>query len=402
MERPFACDKCGKKFSRSDNLTQHLRTHSKDGGVGELGFKDGGDYEGSGEGSAGDESDGMGLGEIDLEQDEGVVAGRMPVGVFGEAGEVHNSPAPFTTNLPTYGSLDTWTAPSSQTQPAEYIAPHSQSLPLPIADSRASFGSIHGADGSPLQYGSPQQSTGSLLPTHEPHAIQNHAQQLLSRSSRPRPTQAVTSDGYPMPYHRGASLQPPAMPSYRNRTDFASYGNDPLASSASNFIPPYNHVSSLQNSIGPIRRHRSATPTIRPGTLPHYGSPGASSLFALRSVDRQNSHGYHPYLHGSSRSRDFSTTSSIGGVDVHDDAGHGVQVAGAGYGGPLEATTLADGGAVNMPVGSGGSVDYYQAVDNVHVVDNGGLYGIDGQILTSADVSPNGFLGTPDPQQIGA
>ncbi|KAJ7688622.1 hypothetical protein B0H17DRAFT_839972, partial [Mycena rosella] len=27
MERPFACPRCNKRFSRSDNLNQHVRRH---------------------------------------------------------------------------------------------------------------------------------------------------------------------------------------------------------------------------------------------------------------------------------------------------------------------------------------------------------------------------------------
>ena len=49
MEKPYECERCGKKFSRSDNLTQHQRTHGRDGGKGES--------EGSGESEGGEESD---------------------------------------------------------------------------------------------------------------------------------------------------------------------------------------------------------------------------------------------------------------------------------------------------------------------------------------------------------
>ncbi|KAG8919170.1 homeodomain transcription factor ste12 [Tulasnella sp. 408] len=381
MERPFACDKCGKKFSRSDNLTQHLRIHSKDGT--EIGVKD--DFEGSGgenELSGGDESDGMGLGEIDLEQDElmpGAMGGRrVSMPVFDGTGQVHNSPTPFANTLPaasSYGSVDTWAGPTSQT--GDYMPPHSQSLPVGIpshADSRASFGSVHGVEGSPLQYGSPQQVPGTLLPTHEQHAIQNHAQQLLSRSNRPRPMHTVTSDGYSVPYARGASLQPPAM-------------------SSSALLPAYTQSSSFQAGVGPIRRYRSATPTIRPGSLPQYGSPNGS-LFAQRAVERHPSqHGYHPYhLHRPSRSREFSTSS------LQDEASQVTQVAAGSYGGVLDSASLADASAVNAPVG--GTADFYSvpSVDSVGVVDNASLYALDGPGLAAAEGSPSGFL---DAQQIG-
>lgn len=291
------------------------------------------------------------------------------------------------------------------------MPPHSQSLPVGIpshGDSRASFGSVHGVEGSPLQYGSPQQVPASLLATHEQHTLQNHAQQLLSRSNRPRPMHTVTSDGYSVPYNRGASLQPPTMPSYRNRADFASFGD--LSSSGQSakaayenlgLLPGYAQSTSFQAGVGPIRRHRSATPTIRPGSLPQYGSPNGS-LFALRAVERQAPHGYHPYLHRPSRSRDFSTTSSLGmdATEIQDDAGQAVHAAAGGYGGVLDSSSLAD-GSVNAQVG--GTADFYSvpSVDSVGVVDNASLYALDGSGLGAAEGSPSGFLGTPDAQQIG-
>ncbi|TFK26981.1 STE-domain-containing protein [Coprinopsis marcescibilis] len=56
MERPFACNKCNKKFSRSDNLNQHLRTHERTtgGAVPSSPNPDGSAGEGSGGGGAGE------------------------------------------------------------------------------------------------------------------------------------------------------------------------------------------------------------------------------------------------------------------------------------------------------------------------------------------------------------
>lgn len=171
---------------------------------------------------------------------------------------------------------------------------------------------------------------------------------------------------------------------------------------SSTLLPAYAQSSSFQAGVGPIRRHRSATPTIRPGSLPQYGSPNGS-LFALRAVERQTSHGYHPYLHRPSRSRDFSTTSSFGmdATEIQDDGSQGVQVAAGGYGGVLDSTSLADASAVNHQVGN--TADFYSvpSVDSVGVVDNASLYALDGPGLVAAEGSPSGFLGTPDAQQIG-
>ena len=39
MERPFECNRCQKRFSRSDNLAQHVRTHARADEGGELGLE---------------------------------------------------------------------------------------------------------------------------------------------------------------------------------------------------------------------------------------------------------------------------------------------------------------------------------------------------------------------------
>jgi hypothetical protein len=38
MEKPFACERCRKRFSRSDNLGQHLKVHKREGAGGALGM----------------------------------------------------------------------------------------------------------------------------------------------------------------------------------------------------------------------------------------------------------------------------------------------------------------------------------------------------------------------------
>jgi len=61
-------------------------------------------------------------------------------------------------------------------------------------------------------------------------------------------------------------------------------------------------------SVGPIRRHRSATPTARPGSLPLnlVGSPSNAGLFG------KPGNNFHPYLSGSARIRRESQTSALG------------------------------------------------------------------------------------------
>ena len=118
--------------------------------------------------------------------------------------------------------------------------------------------------------------------------------------------------------------------------DLGHMYNEGLASSAPSHklgyenlagAPPMFASSSFQG-VGPIRRHRSATPTIRQQQqMQQFGSPGSSipsssssSLFALRSTSisvanngAERSHGYHPYA---SRSRDFFSTQTRYGAHL--------------------------------------------------------------------------------------
>ncbi|KAJ6542894.1 hypothetical protein B0H19DRAFT_1380954 [Mycena capillaripes] len=76
MERPFACPRCNKRFSRSDNLNQHVRTH-----VRAEGLAGGGEWAGGGA-SGGEEEESGGEGEeVDELAGDDDVSGPGGIGV---------------------------------------------------------------------------------------------------------------------------------------------------------------------------------------------------------------------------------------------------------------------------------------------------------------------------------
>lgn len=184
---------------------------------------------------------------------------------------------------------------------------------------------LSNADGTPSTFDSQFQHVADLPPVHPQHQVSPslHAHNLLHRAnsgrSRPRPKHSLTLDG--TNYHsaggrltRSGSLQPIALSSTRQRfhsihantfdtfdqqqdsagffsapSHKAAFGEaamgNPYATAPDGIqgIPITGSSVGSRGGIGPIRRHRSATPTVRPGSLPLHlsGSPG-----------------YHPYFSG--------------------------------------------------------------------------------------------------------
>ncbi|KAG8963926.1 homeodomain transcription factor ste12 [Tulasnella sp. 419] len=371
MEKPYACEKCGKRFSRSDNLTQHARTHGKDGDDGAVVVTDleNDDVPDDVEGDS--PPNDMGLGELEIEEG---ISGSQHL-------HHHHSPAP-----PNYGgyalSSDQWDNGSQPPIPQHrYSAPN---LPIavipshnasPYVDPQVLGGSPsplvtnHLTGGSPPQFvsASPMMPSGlGLAPApsiESPHPTHD----LSSRASYPNSStidmsfQSAVSGGFG--YNRGMSLQPSTFPRGRVpssldqqfRPELGDNSVQPAFSSApshkasfdsaagASMYPAY-YNSNGTSSLGPIRRYRSATPTLVPrgiaGTLPPHqfngvtGSPVAgSSLFAARrtsssavgnnagndgvfvspSGSMRSTHGFHPYATSglsTSRSREFAPPQS--------------------------------------------------------------------------------------------
>ncbi|KAG8872202.1 homeodomain transcription factor ste12 [Tulasnella sp. 331] len=319
------------KNSKSPNaqMTKRVRNRSMEDDEDEYGPESGRDMEGE------EESDGMlGLGEIDFEDgphhpmntrktptpsytkqphsvyddDMGV---PMGVEVFGHDG----GDEPLTDGFKTTfmgGSLgDSWPNDNklSNAMNGELSAPGLSNVgggTPPTIDPK-----IQHLIDTPIVYSSHQVSP-SL-----------HAHNLLHRSNsgRPRPRHSLTLDG--TNYHstaghltRSGSLQPIGLSSARQRFNslhgnafdafdqqqqqgsvgFFSAPSHKAAFGEAAIANPYATVpdgtkgmaipgSSVgsHGGVGPIRRHRSATPTVRPGSLP---------------LNLSGSPGYHPYFGG--------------------------------------------------------------------------------------------------------
>jgi transcription factor STE12 len=241
LERPYQCPRCKKRFSRSDNLSQHLRTHTRADGAG-------GEEEADVESSEVDELEGDEAGI------EGYInaLGQMPdvqmceVEIQGQVQEVQ-------------GDEDGLVIPAS-------------SLPHPAPTSTAV------GDAQELYY-HPEANTGVLVDasqeqgafvTNSPNggqwAARSHPSPAFSTISMPSPS---LSSSYGSSYNVGDYISLSA-PSHKQTFDRAAM---------------YPTPAELNNGPGPIRRHRSATPSVS-----RYSENARRPYTAS-----ENSRSFHPY-----------------------------------------------------------------------------------------------------------
>ncbi|TFK37282.1 hypothetical protein BDQ12DRAFT_667209 [Crucibulum laeve] len=333
MERPFSCPKCKKKFSRSDNLNQHLRTHERSGpGSGTDEFENGEDADasGSGEGSTGQ---GSGSDEDNVAYASGSVAGIGGVDIFGNpSGEMEMLNAYSMLGANAYnavGGLDV------------------NMCEVDVGDVREVSGDEEGlimrtGAGAAMGYG--QQPEGfygtSSVPTTGSGMLFSGNQSDFTDSqwaSRPPAGSAFGANATPpvgnLPHIRNNAnrasfhaMRPTPPPS--SGSSASSYGDDYVTSISapshkqafdhSSLYPPSMLGDSLPGGAGPMRRHRSMTPSIarngepvrRPLTANsgEFAGVAGGSPGSVSSVS-SSSRGYHPYAYGST-SRAGSTHSS--------------------------------------------------------------------------------------------
>ncbi|EKM52829.1 uncharacterized protein PHACADRAFT_31267 [Phanerochaete carnosa HHB-10118-sp] len=242
LERPYQCQRCKKRFSRSDNLNQHLRTHTRGDGA------ERGEGEGEGEGEADIESE-----DVDELDDEAGIEGyinalgTMPdvqmceVEIQGQVHEVHGDedglvvPAPGLT-------------PSGSTSTSVDEAQELYYSDAGLVDSEQ----------SPFVTGSPGGSQWAAI-----------------RSSHPSPAFSTVS----MP-------SPSLSSSYGSSYSVTDY----ISMSAPSHKQSFDHAALYPtgaelNGPGPIRRHRSATPSVS-----RY-SEGARRPYTASESSRS----FHPY-----------------------------------------------------------------------------------------------------------
>ncbi|KAG6830924.1 hypothetical protein H0H92_013852 [Tricholoma furcatifolium] len=341
MERPYACPQCNKKFSRSDNLNQHLRTHGRghSGPVGGamatlglglgLGLEGWGDASGDeAEGSTnGDSPDGRGAsvgregdsGSVDVDFDDAGAGLTMFGGgahldfhsglLGGSAGFGYDSIDPQTCEVEIPGEL-------------HELSGDEDGLLTNMGHGHAFGQDVYYPGSAASQY---PLSSGDFDPNW---------------SLRPQPSPAFSASSPPLSalQLRNANRNSMSSSGYRTHSTNSSvsgssvsgssvYGDDYATSLSApshkqafdhaGLYPPMLDSTSASSGAGPIRRHRSMTPSMirngepirRPPTAgsDYQGdSPGSSTGLGLGGGGR----GYHPYAPYGSSSRSASTHSS--------------------------------------------------------------------------------------------
>ncbi|KAJ7157989.1 hypothetical protein C8R43DRAFT_1064796 [Mycena crocata] len=351
MERPFACPRCNKRFSRSDNLNQHVRTHVRAEGLagGEWagGAASGGEEEESGgEGEevdelAGDEDvggpggigvnlgmyggpSGVGLGMGMGGGMGGVGAGTTRLGVDmypgapldvqmcevevpGDVREVHGDEE---------GLMMRTGGPPPATGEAFYPGPQSGSGPYRSNHSSTEF---LNAGGDPQwaairssQSGSPAYSTMSVPSPPPP----------VTRASLSGPSQGISASGQ-FPRHTSSSSIGSAYDDYVTSISAPSHKQ---AFDHASLYPPGMLLES-STGAGPIRRHRSMTPSlVRNGEPIRRPLTSNSGEFPGVVGASPSSRGYHPYAaYSASGSRAGSTHSSPSYNNIPLAADYGVR-----------------------------------------------------------------------------
>ncbi|KAF8179027.1 hypothetical protein K438DRAFT_1680664 [Mycena galopus ATCC 62051] len=342
MERPFACPRCSKRFSRSDNLNQHVRTHQRAEGLagGEWGGTSTGAASG-GEGEGDDLSSGEGEEVDELAGDDDAVVGAGGIGVtlgmyggpsgvglgMGMGGGMGGVGA-GTTGLGYAGTqLDVQMCEVEVPGDVQEVLGDEEGLMMRSAPPQpppSSSGEAFYPGGQPQRNGPYGSSNHSNHSSNE--YLNDQPQWAAIRTGSPAfSTMSVPS---PPPPVQRASL-PPVAQFARHQSSSSSgsaYDDYVTSISAPSHKMAFDHGALyppgmlLENAsgAGPIRRHRSMTPSVvrngepirRPGTSNshHNGSGEFGGVVGASPGQR----GYHPYAaYGSAAgSRAGSTHSS--------------------------------------------------------------------------------------------
>jgi transcription factor STE12 len=290
MERPFQCQRCNKKFSRSDNLNQHIRIHMRmdaDGTSGATVFMNG----------VVDDSifnDGLNADVEDVDELDGDDAnfltdvGMCEIEVQGNIHDVQGDEEGLvTTDTVGYMTGDAAAVTVTANPDAYYSGPES------------------GA-------GTPQYP---LSTSPEPATYSSDASSGVQWMARPAPSPAFSSASMPSPQSRMSSLAPAAA--YNALGEYVTSVSAPSHKATFDHGSMYpGHMHGMSPGPGPVRRHRSVTPS-----LVRYGeSIRRPYSAAMSDLPPTNSRSYHPYaIPGNSHSG--SAQSSPGSYHVPLDYG---------------------------------------------------------------------------------
>ena len=306
MERPYQCDRCMKRFSRSDNLNQHLRIH----------FRADGDDASSGEFGASDiDADGQGLDEAEF-----ALSSSMPfpnglanmdiceVEVEGHLQEIQGDEEGLVTAT---GLGPNWNAVASNATISGYYS-HTVAA---VVDTPSPDGDLP--------------HLGFLPPVDASHMTWANLSQHDAGS----------------PHTRGPMIPPLSASTCRPEFDQVSLHRSVMA----------------RGVAGPIRRHRSMTPSL------------------LRGFDRGQSppsRGYHPYPPVSTApSRASSSTSSPSSLACSPDiaAMSPVSIGDTSASGPGQCVASSHMG-LGYGVVSSGRMAYYDSPLDTHQSYSGGYF----------------------------
>ena len=362
MERPFACSKCNKRFSRSDNLNQHMRTHERSAS------RSGGESGGSG--GIGDWIDGGGDGREDSsgaesEDDYSSIFAQGSAAATAAGGSVHGlvdidmNTFQMLGGAAAFGDMQmcevevqgkevqddeeglimrtNQTVDGTGAQPyttgGQPVSSQEAGFFSNIANSTLFSGNTSVNEFAEPQWAHPRLHSPAFSAVSVPSPPPGSMPHIHSNSNRS--SQTSSPAGFMRPVHTSHSSSSSAASSAYD-DDFATSISAPSHKHSFDHAALYppgmleSAAAAAAGGAGPIRRHRSMTPSIihrngepirRPMTassgdfsIPG-GSPGSSS-----SIPR----GYHPYGGYSASSRGGSTHSSpsihsmpLSGNDYH-------------------------------------------------------------------------------------
>jgi transcription factor STE12 len=272
MERPFQCPICPKRFSRSDNLTQHARIHTRPSDMSASAFDSGlfGDEE--------SDADSEGLDQLDGDDSDFAAYAStriVEVDVQGELPEEGLPPSVVTGGHGTRHEI----FPSSSMPNVQFAQP-----------------------------GTREQSGYSAVGTSSPWCMQSTPLPSPGfRSPEASPAQVAQQINGSGPYH-----------SYPGRVA-GSYTPVSAPPHKSAFDQPSLYTQSLEHSqpsgSGPIRRHRSVTPSLAQNGELIRRPITAASMSDYRAASPR---GYHPYAGAlpSGHAPNSSTRSSPAGYHM--------------------------------------------------------------------------------------
>ncbi|KAJ7156182.1 STE12-like C2H2 type Zn-finger transcription factor, partial [Mycena filopes] len=332
MERPFACPRCNKRFSRSDNLNQHVRTH-----VRAEGLAGGGEWGGGASGGEEEESGGEGEEVDELAGDEDVVG---PGGIGVNLG-MYGGPAGVGLGMGMGGGMGGVGAGTRYAGQALDVQMCEVEVP---GDVHEVVGDEEGlmmrttasapAGGEPTFYPGPSSGGGPYGSNHSSTEYVNvggDAQWAAMRSSHssspafstmsvPSPPPPVTRASISGP-SQGIASGPPFARHHSSGSSSGSVYDDYVTSiSAPSHKQAFDHGSLyppgmlLENStgVGPVRRHRSMTPSLVRGEQIRRPLTSNSGEFSGAVGASPSARGYHPYAayNSANGSRAGSTHSS--------------------------------------------------------------------------------------------